>query len=68
MSNDSKASDPSGRGTAADSSAVPATPATTTSAADTALNFIGYEAADPSLQSAFWTETQQTGAPPRSLR
>jgi hypothetical protein len=68
MSNDSKAPDPSGRGTQADSSATAAVPAKGISPTDTALNAIGYEAADPSLQSAFWTEMQQTGAPPKSLR
>jgi len=37
-------------------------------ATDAALSAIGYEAADPSLQSAYWAETLQADTSARNLR
>jgi hypothetical protein len=69
MSDDSKAPDSMASDTQADPSSTHAVPAPSGPTADATLYAIGYEAADPSLQSAYWSETELAAdAPPRSPR
>jgi len=65
MSNDSKAADSTGRGPQNGPAAAQA-PAHSGLAADAALYAIGYEAADPTLQSGFWADPEPTSSTPRS--
>jgi hypothetical protein len=66
MSNDSKANGEPKRALRGDSGAQ--VQAQNDGPSDGWLDSLGYEAADPSLQSPFWSEAVQAGVPAKSLR
>jgi hypothetical protein len=68
MSNDSKASGEPKRALRGDSGAQMQAQVDSSTAVDGLLDSLGYEAADPTLQSPFWSEALQSGGAAKSPR